>query len=71
MSDLETLERFLRTGPCDVGSEEAIAILHGYPGLVAAGRDAAGRDPGVAAHLAACGPYGEGVNGLLLAITRG
>ena len=71
MSDLERLERFLRTDPCDVGCEEAMAILHVYVDLMAAGRDAAGRDPGVAAHLAACGPYGEGVNGLLSAITRG
>jgi hypothetical protein len=71
MSDLERLERFLRTGPRDAGCEEAMAVLHLYAGLVAAGRDVAGRDPGVAAHLAACGPYGEGGNGLLLAITRG
>ena len=33
-------------------------------------RDAAGRYPGVAAHLAACGPCGEDFNGLLLAVTR-
>ena len=71
MSDLEGLERFPRTDSRDVGCEEAIAVLHVYAGLVAAGRDVAERDPGVAAHLPACGPYGEGVNGFLLAISRG
>jgi hypothetical protein len=71
MSDLERRERFLRTDPRDAGCEEAMAVLHVYAGLVAAGREVAGRDPGVAAHLAGRGPYGEGVNGLLLAITRG
>jgi hypothetical protein len=71
MSDLERLERFLRTDPRDVGCEEAMAVLHVYVDLVAAGEDAAGRSPGVAAHLAACGPCGEDFNGLLLAVTSG
>ena len=71
MSELESLERFLRTDPRDVGCDDAMAILHVYVDLVAAGEDAAGRYPGVAAHLAACGPCGEDFNGLLAAVTSG
>jgi len=37
----------------------------------AAGEDAAGRYPGVAAHLAACGPCDVDFAGLLLAVTSG
>ena len=69
MSELERLERFLRTDPRDVGCDEAMAILHVYVDLVVAGEDAAGRYPGVAAHLRACGPCGEDFNGLLLAVS--
>jgi hypothetical protein len=71
MSDLERLDRFLRTDPRDVGCDEAIAVLHIYVDLVAAGEDAARRYPGVAAHLAACGPCGEDFAGLLQAVTNG
>jgi hypothetical protein len=69
MSEREKLERFLRTDPRDVGCDEAMAILHVYVDLVAAGGDAAERYPGVAAHLLACGPCGEDFAGLLLAVT--
>ena len=71
MSELGKLERLLRTDPRDVGCEEAMAVLHVYVDLVAAGQDAAGRYPGVAAHLAACGPCGEDFAGLLAAVTDG
>ena len=71
MSDLDRLERFLRTDPRDVGCDEAMAVLHVYVDLVASEQDAAGRYPGVAAHLAACGPCGEDFNGLLLAVSNG
>ena len=71
MSDLEKLDQFLRTDPRDVGCDEATAVLHVYVDLVAVGEDAAGRYPGVAAHLLACGPCGEDFAGLLLAVTRG
>jgi hypothetical protein len=71
MNDLGRLERFLRTDPRDVGCDEAMAVLHVYVDLTAAGEDAAGRYPGVAAHLLACGPCGEDFAGLLLAVTRG
>ena len=69
MSELDKLERFLRTDPRDVGCEEAMAVLHSYVDLVAAGEDAAARHPGVAAHLLACGPCDEDFTGLLLAVT--
>jgi hypothetical protein len=68
---MRELERFLRTDPCDAGCDEAMAVLHIYVDLVAASENAAGRYPGVAAHLLACGPCGEDVAGLLLAVTSG
>ena len=71
MSDLDRLDRFLRTDPHDVGCDEVIAVLHVYVDLVADDGDAAGRYPGVAAHLLACGPCGEDFAGLLLAVTNG
>ena len=54
MNDLDRLAQFLRTDPRDAGCDEAMAVLHVYVDLVAAGGDAAGRYPGVVAHLAAC-----------------
>ena len=71
MSELERLDRFLRTDPRDVGCDEAMAVLHIYVDLTATGRDAAERYPGVAAHLVACGPCGEDFTGLLTAVTGG
>ena len=69
MNEREMLERFLRTDPRDVGCSEAVAVLHVYVDLVAAGHDATDRYPGVAAHLAACGPCGDDFAGLLAAVT--
>jgi hypothetical protein len=71
MSDLGRLERFLRTDPRDVGCEKAMAVLHVYVDLVAAGQDPAERYPGVAAHLRACGPCGDDFTGLLAAAANG
>jgi hypothetical protein len=71
MTDQERLERFLRTDPRDVGCDEAMAALDIYVDLVAAGEDAAGRYPGIAVHLAACGPCSEDFDGLLAAVTSG
>jgi hypothetical protein len=68
MTDLGRLEQFLRTDPRDVGCDEAMAVLHIYVDLVAADEDAAGRYPGVAAHLRACGPCAEDFSGLLRAV---
>jgi hypothetical protein len=64
------LDRFLATDPADVGCEEAMSVLHVYVDLLAAGQDAAGAYPGVAAHLAVCGPCGEDFEGLLAAVTQ-
>jgi hypothetical protein len=63
------LEQFLRTDPRDVGCSKAVAVLHVYVDLIAAGQDAADRYPGVAAHLTACGPCGDDFTGLLAAVT--
>ena len=71
MSELERLEQFLRTDPRDVGCDEAMAVLHIYVDLVSVGHDAAGRYPGVAAHLSACGPCSQDFAGLLVAVTDG
>lgn len=67
MSELERLERFLRADPRDAGCEEAMAVLHVYVDLMVTGGNAAGRYPGVAAHLLACGPCAEDFTGLLAA----
>lgn len=69
MSSRSALERFLDTDPADVGCDQAMEILHVYAELIAAGGDPASRYPGVAVHLAACGPCGEDFHGLLAAIT--
>ena len=68
MDHRELLDRVLATDPADVGCDEALAVLHVYVDLVAEDRDAAGRYPGVAAHLAACGPCGADFEGLLAAV---
>jgi hypothetical protein len=70
MTDWTALERFLDTDPADVGCAQAMAILHVYVDLLIAGADPAGRYPGVAAHLAACGPCGEDFRGLLAAVAE-
>lgn len=70
MDELQhALERFLQADPHDVGCAEAMRILHIYVDLAAAGRDPAQHHPGVAAHLAACGPCDEDYIGLLAAVT--
>ena len=66
----ELLDRVLATDPADIGCDEAMAVLHVYVDLVAGNRDAASRYPGVAAHLAACGPCDEDFKGLLAAVTE-
>jgi hypothetical protein len=64
----ERLERFLATDPRDVGCDEAMAVMHLYAELLAAGVDAAEQYQGVAAHLAACEACAEDVDGLLAAV---
>ena len=67
MNGWPALDRFLRTDPRDVGCDEAMAVLHIYVDLTLAGGDAAGRYPGVVAHLLACGPCADDFTGLLAA----
>ncbi|RZT07616.1 hypothetical protein EV649_8032 [Kribbella sp. VKM Ac-2569] len=64
----QRLERFLATDPRDVGCDEAMAVMHLYAELLAAGVDAAQHYPGVAAHLAACEACAEDMDGLLAAV---
>lgn len=66
----DRLERFLATDPRDVGCDEAMAVMHLYAELLAAGVDAAEQYPGVAAHLAACEACAEDVDGLLAAVRQ-
>jgi|GEM_PF-867668 len=61
----QQFEAFLATDPRDVGCDEAVRIMHVYAELVTQGADARSRFPGVAAHLAACGPCAEDVRGLV------
>jgi RNA polymerase sigma-70 factor (ECF subfamily) len=77
MTDWDELDRFLQTDPRDVGCEQAMQILHVYVELIhengaedadTRSGEAGRRYPGVAAHLAACGPCGEDFHGLLAAI---
>ncbi len=68
MNGWRELDDFLRTDPDDVGCAEAMAMLHIYAGLVAAGELAEQRYPGIAAHLHACGPCGEDFEALLAAV---
>lgn len=49
MSELDGLERFLRTDPGDVGCDGAMAVLHVYVDLVASEQDAAERMRGSSA----------------------
>ena len=69
MNGKDRLARFLETDPRDVGCDEAMAVLHVYVELVAGDPAAAAeRFPGVAVHLAACGPCREDFDGLLAAV---
>jgi hypothetical protein len=68
-------DQFLATDPRDVGCDQALQLLHVYVELIGddGGVDsrfeaAARRYPGLAAHLAACGPCDEDFHGLLAAI---
>ena len=57
MTGHRDLDEFLRTDPQDIGSGEAIELLHGYADLHITDPDeAARRYPGVLTHLRACGP---------------
>jgi len=64
----DRLDAFLQTDPRDVGCDEVMEVLDVYAELAAAGSDPAARFPGVRAHLLACGPCAEDLEGLLAAI---
>ena len=68
MDDWPALAAFLRTSPVDVGCDKAMAMLHVYVELVAAGGQVETRFPGFAAHLRACGPCAQDFDGLLAAV---
>ncbi len=68
MSAWETLEVMLATDPRDVACAETFALIHAYAQLLVDGGDPETQMPGVAAHLATCGPCAEDYQGLLAAI---
>jgi hypothetical protein len=68
MSGRSALERFLHTDPRDVGCAETIEVMHVYAELVLAGEDPEQRYPGVTAHLRACDPCAQDLEGLLAAL---
>lgn len=67
----DRLESFLQTDPRDAGCDATMEMLDVYAELVAAGADPAERFPGIRAHLVACGPCAEDLEGLVIAITDG
>ena len=69
MNGWPALDRLLLTDPRDAGCAAAMEMLHVYTELAAAEpREAERRYPDVAAHLRACGPCQEDLEGLLAAI---
>ena len=64
------LARLLALDPADGGCGLAMELLDVYAELLAAGVDAAAAHPAVAAHLAACGPCAEDLEGLLAALAE-
>src|SRR5215470_3846822 len=66
---LEDLDRFLQTDSRDAGCEKAMELLHVYAEVaIADPRAAEQRYPGVAAHLRACFPCEQDLDGLIAAI---
>jgi hypothetical protein len=69
MNSWSAVDRFLQTDPRDAGCGRAMELLHIYAEIaVADPRGAKQRYPDVAAHLRACGPCAEDLEGLLTAI---
>jgi hypothetical protein len=66
------LDRFLDTDPRDSGCQRAMELLDVYAELAAADPAAAARRvPDLAAHIRACGPCAEDLDGLLGALDPG
>lgn len=70
MNGRTALERFLQTDPADAGCGETLELMHVYAELVLAGEDPERRYPGVTAHLRACGPCEQDLDGLLAALRQ-
>jgi hypothetical protein len=68
MKGWPALERFLSTDPQDVGCDEVLEVLDVYAELSHAGQRPGQRYPGVAAHLRACSPCADDLEGLLIAL---
>ena len=69
MNSWPALDRFLQTDPRDAGCDKVMELLHVYAeSAVADPLGAEQRYPEVAAHLRACGPCTEDLEGLLAAI---
>jgi hypothetical protein len=69
MNSWPALDRFLQTDPRDAGCDTAMELLHIYAEITVADPGGAEqRHPEVAAHLRACGPCAEDLEGLLAAI---
>ncbi len=69
MTGFESLDRMLRTDPRDSGCDRAMDLLHVYAEAAALDPAAAReRYPDVSAHIRACGPCAEDLNGLLYAL---
>ncbi|MCU1658776.1 MAG: hypothetical protein JWO57_3432 [Pseudonocardiales bacterium] len=62
------LDRFLATDPADVGCDRTLELLHACAELLVAGENPEQRYPGIAAHLRACVPCSEDLEGLLVAM---
>ena len=65
IDEFAALALLLHTDPADIGCGQAMTMLHVYADLGSAGK---AKYPGVAAHLAACGPCSDDLNGLLAAM---
>ena len=65
MNAWERLQALLATDERDVGCEETFRLIHRYAEILVAGGDPEAEMPGVAAHLAVCGPCAEDYLGLL------
>jgi hypothetical protein len=69
MSSWPALDRFLQTDPDDAGCSGAMDLLHVYAEIALCDPGAARqRYPEVAAHVRACGPCAEDLEGLVAAI---
>ncbi|MEP6697205.1 MAG: hypothetical protein ABJA34_10040 [Pseudonocardiales bacterium] len=71
MTDWAALDHLLRTDPLDAGCGRAMELLDVYAELLRQDGDVArARYPQVAAHVRACGPCAEDLEGLLQAMEQ-